>query len=312
MKRIYIFFVLVILSLNMHGQSLDITIQSQTVAVEDTGSMESDLSASGIKFNDEDFISETYQIPCYGLYDRYWDTKHLASRFLTIPFGGNSLRIILVQSNNNGFFYPCVGNLKTSYGQTKAGFHPGVDLAVAYGSPVKNCFDGVVRMACNYGEYGKVVVVRHYNGLETVYANLSKILVKPGQILQAGVLLGVSGRSLKTGAEILHFETRFMNECFDPALCIDFSMEELKDNTLVLSESNLAIAVRLAEKPVEAQKHTQSVKKENGNRSCHIVKNGDTMYRISLNYNIPLPKLLQLNNMKETDVISIGQKIKLE
>lgn len=313
MKKILLALVLCFCVWLGYGQNVDISIQTQIISQQDTTTT-SDDSNIIIDTSLVEFIQETYQIPCYGLYDKYWDTENISSRFLQVPFWGNPLRIILVQSNNNEFFYPCLGDLKTKYGETKNGFHPGVDFALTFGSPVKNCFDGVVRMAKKYGDYGLVVVVRHYNGLETVYANLSKILVQPGQIIQAGFVIGASGKSIKTGLDVLHFETRFMNECFNPALFIDFEIKELIDNTLVLNEKDLAIiarqqAVQQEEKPKEVKTETLT---DNPKGAYHIVKQGETMYRIALQYNIPLAKLLQINNMRETDTIIVGQKIKLE
>lgn len=308
--------------ISLRAQTIDISLQSHYAAQKDTTVVAVLSDMEDVEFTDKEFIQETYQIPGYSLYDKYWDTEHICSRHLSIPFEGNPLRIILIQSNNNPFFFPIAGNytVLTMYGETKNSFHPGVDIAIRQGSPVKCCFDGVVRMARIYGDYGMVVVVRHYNGLETVYANLGKIMVKPGQILQAGDIIGASGKAQKTGVEQLHFETRFMNECFNPAMIIDFDYMELKDNTLILNETDLAVQeerkeeIKIEEKKKEVQENkTEEKTQENkGKAEYHIVKAGETMYRISIQYHIPLAKLLQMNNMKETDVIDIGQRIRVK
>lgn len=313
MKKYLIVLMIFSLQICLQGQVLDITLQSQQRALADTSAVPSSPDAPNI--DDLDMISETYQIPGYGLYDKYWDTRHIRSRQLNIPFGGNPLRIILVQSNNNPFAAPCTGTLSTAFGPIKNDFHPGVDLALPLGSPVKTCFDGVVRMAQVYGDYGEVVVVRHYNGLETVYANLSKILVTPGQILQAGDVVGASGKTKNNGKEILHFESRFMNECFDPSLFIDFQMMELVENNLVLNESDLALPKKetLTENPKSNVTNIEKAEpKDNGQAEYYVVKAGDTMYRISIKYHVSLSKLLELNHMKESDTIDIGQKIRVK
>lgn len=312
----------------MHAQTVDISIQSQHRAMQDSSLVSNITDNEELELTEAEMIQETYQIPGYGLYDNYWDTEHICSRRLTIPFGGNSLRIILVQSNNNPFFFPCIGatSVGQAYGVSKSNdFHSGVDIMVKSGSPVRCCFDGVVRMAKQYGDYGRMVVVRHYNGLETVYANLSKVMVKAGQILQAGDVVGASGMAQKTGMEQLHFETRFMNECFNPAMFIDFEYMELKDNTLVLNESDIMYEMQEKQEAVPSKgeagqgnkqhANTASLAKEtqqNGQAEYHIVKAGETMYRISIQHQIPLAKLLQMNNMKETDVIDVGQKIRVK
>lgn len=329
MKKILLtgFYGLAVVSLE--AQVVDISMQSQRMAQEDTAEVSILKDLEDIELNESELIQETYQIPGYSLYDKYWDTENLCSRHLSIPFEGNPLRIILVQSNNNPFFFPCIGATAVNnvYGEYKNEFHPGVDIVVKGGSPVKCCFDGVVRMAKIYGDYGRVVVVRHYNGLETVYANLSKIMVKSGQILQAGDIIGASGKSSKTGAEQLHFETRFMNECFNPSLFIDFDYMELKENTLVLKEEDLQIQEKAKEEAglkskqeilkneSNIQKKAQATERQeqnSGNAEYYTVKAGDTMYRISIQHHISLAKLLQMNNMKETDVIDIGQRIRVK
>lgn len=313
MKKIFTVSILLLSIVLVRAQGLDISVQSQYAALRDSANVsENEI----VEVEDADFISETYQIPGYALYDKYWDTENICSRKLNIPFEGNPLRIILVQSNNNPFLFPCMGDLKTAYGEMKGIFHPGVDLTLKSGAPVKTCFDGVVRMAKIYGDYGRVVVVRHYNGLETVYAHLDRLMVKPGQVLRAGDVIGVSGKSKKSGEEILHFETRFMNESFDPALFVDFDEMDLKDNTLMLTESDLEKqVVEKVEKTVSVPQNDQrqNVNESNSaDAAYHIVKAGETMYRISVQYNVPLNRLLQMNNMTENNAtISVGQKIRV-
>jgi murein DD-endopeptidase MepM/ murein hydrolase activator NlpD len=329
MKKILVTSALWIPMMFAQAQMVDISLQSQSKALQDSSLVAMVHDNDDIELTERDMIQETYQIPAYSLYDQYWDTENICSRQLNMPFGGNPLRIILVQSNNNPFFFPCNGvTAVMKYGENKGKeFHPGVDMAVREGSPVKCCFDGVVRMAKIYGDYGRVVVVRHYNGLETVYANLGKIMVKPGQILQSGDIIGASGKSSRTGAEQVHFETRFMNECFNPSLFIDFDYMEMKENTLVLNEEDLQIAenakeeTELKTKQENFRSETSIQKKEpatekhepnSGNAEYYTVKAGDTMYRISIQYHIPLAKLLQMNNMQETDKIDVGQKIRVK
>jgi murein DD-endopeptidase MepM/ murein hydrolase activator NlpD len=320
MKKIVVTGALCLPLVLAQAQVVDISLQSQNRAWKDSTQVAVVHDNDDLVLSEMELIQETYQIPAYSLYDQYWDTENICSRHLTLPFSGNPLRIILVQSNNNPFFFPCAGatSVNNTYGEYKNEFHPGVDMMLKSGSPVKCCFDGVVRMAKIYGDYGRVVVVRHYNGLETVYANLEKIMVKPGQILQSGDIIGASGKSSKTGAEQLHFETRFMNECFNPSIFIDFDYMELKDNTLILNETDMEITGKekyeqknqeVVGKKVEERANET---KNSGQTEYHIVKAGDTMYRISIQYHVPLAKLLQMNNMKETDVIDIGQKIKVK
>ena len=223
------------------AQGLDVTEYSQLKALQDSTLNQADNGQFLIAPYPE--ISEVYQIPAYDLYDRYWDVAHLRSRQLEIPFSNDRIMLILVQAANHAFTFPCsYDEVSQRYGQSgKQGFHPGVDLKVVHQTLVRNCFDGVVRMARYYGDYGWMVVIRHYNGLETLYAHLDKLCVKPGQMLNAGEVIGQTGKSGNAKDHILHFETRFMNEFFDPNLMIDFENETLNKNTLVLTPEDFRI-----------------------------------------------------------------------
>lgn len=330
--------------LQLNAQNVDVTVQSQNVALLDTTAVV--LDPAQMQVGSYPSVTETYQIPSFDLYDHYWDVQHLRSRLLQIPFANDRLMLILVQSANNPFEVPCVfDEVVLPYGPTKKGaFHSGVDLKVEPQTLVKSCFDGVVRMARPYGDYGLLVTIRHYNGLETVYAHLDKVCVKPGQIVNAGDVIGQTGKSGNVSDYLLHFETRFMNECFDPEMMIDFDNETLVRNTLVLSSADLNIVPLddvgtklpapkpqsaakppIAPKPVETAKETTtpSVSEEDeqeniqlqrafdGEEEYHIVQKGETLYRISLKYGTTMQEILRLNNIQNADHIVEGQRLRV-
>ena len=222
------------------AQNPDVTAYSQNIALADSHNIHQNISRQPAAYP---FISESYEIPAYSLYQRYWDTSNLRSKILEIPFSNDRLMLMLVQDANNPFVMPCqFDKIRASYGETKNGaFHPGIDLKTEPQTLVKSCFDGVVRMACSYGDYGNTVVVRHYNGLETVYAHLDKVSVQPNQIVKAGQVVGQTGTSGNTKECILHFETRFLNECFDPELVIDFEEEDVLQNNMALMSRDFNI-----------------------------------------------------------------------
>ena len=222
------------------AQNPDVTVYSQNIALVDSLNIRQDVLRQLAPYPS---ISESYEIPAYSLYQKYWDTTNLRSKMLEIPFSNDRLMLMLVQDANNPFVMPCqFDKIRTVYGETKNGsFHPGIDLKTEPQTLVKSCFDGVVRMANNYGDYGTTVVVRHYNGLETVYAHLDKVCVKPNQIVKAGQVIGQTGTSGNTKECILHFETRFMNEYFDPELVIDFEEEDMLQNNMALMSRDFNI-----------------------------------------------------------------------
>lgn len=319
------------------AQTVDVTIYSQNVALHDTVKVK--LDASQQLTASYPSVSETYQIPSYDLYNACWDVENLRSCLLEIPFSDDRLMLILVQSANNPFELPCMfDDISLKYGQTKKGaFHPGVDLKVEPQTLVKSCFDGVVRMAKYYGDYGLLVVIRHYNGLETVYSHLDKLCVKPGQMVNAGDVIGQTGNSGNVKDYTLHFETRFMNECFDPELIIDFDNETLVKNTMVIKSSDLNIInlddvssfkqpVTQAKPQVPAPIPTANVETESrneevtpaalqkafdGEEEYHVIQPGESLYRIALNHNTTTQELIRLNNIQNADKIAAGQKIRV-
>lgn len=332
------------------AQSVDVTAWSQNIALQDSAIPA--LTPGQVQAASYPSVSETYQIPSYDLYDRYWDVNHLRSRILNIPFTDDRLMLILVQSANNPFELPCVfDEITLPYGPTKkGGFHTGVDLKVESQTLVKSCFDGVVRMARIYGDYGLIVTIRHYNGLETVYAHLDKVCVKPGQIVKAGDVIGQTGNSGNVKDYILHFETRFMNECFNPQSIIDFDNETLARNTLVLSSADLnvipmeeigdnpKVPVKTQEpakpqtppvKPTvqeqpqptapaqqetiqaEASEPSTLQRAFDGEEEYHIVQKGETLYRIATNHGTSVQTILKLNNIQNADHIVEGQRLRV-
>lgn len=124
-----------------------------------------------------------------------------------------------------GYVAPVPGAVTSPYGwRPRFGrMHRGVDLRLSVGDTVVSAFDGKVRLTKYEGRgYGYYVVVRHDNGLETVYGHLSKFLVKPNQRVRAGEPIALGGNTGRSTGPHLHFETRFMGLAVNPATIIDF------------------------------------------------------------------------------------------
>lgn len=264
----------------------------------------------------DQFITEEYQIPSYNLYLQDWNTEYIKIKPLGISFGNSAdIKIILVD-NNNPFTMPCDNyQVSSEYGQRKSGMHTGIDLAAAVGEPVRTCFDGVVRMARDFSSYGKTVVVRHYNGLETVYAHLDSIMVQPNQKVTSGQQIGMVGNSGRSTGAHLHFETRFLYEHFNPAKMVDFTTGEPFSNVLTITKEELdfaSVAVESTDpRAVQNPAVTNVPSSGSANNGYHVVKQGDTLYAISKQYKIPLSKLLEMNHLTEDSVLQLGQKIRV-
>lgn len=154
------------------------------------------------------------------LFNYNWSDQSVAGGFdgLTIP----STKNIDVR----GYVAPVPGQLTSPYGyRPRFGrMHKGVDLNLHTGDTVRCAFDGRVRITKYEGKgYGYYVVVRHDNGLETVYGHLSRFLVKPNQYVKAGEPLALGGSTGRSTGPHLHFETRFMGLAINPEAIIDFT-----------------------------------------------------------------------------------------
>ena len=130
---------------------------------------------------------------------------------------------------------------------------PRKNITINFSNREKNdiAVDGIVRLAKPYYAYGNVIVVRHYNGLETVYSHNSKNLVKPGDYVKAGQPIALTGRTGRATTEHLHFEVRVNGQHFNPNLVFDLQERKLNNQCLVFTQKGGKIAV----KPVELMPH---------------------------------------------------------
>jgi len=148
----------------------------------------------------------------------------------------NELLVDLGQINETSFFFPLPGaRFLSPYGIRRGRNHTGIDIKTFANDTVRAAFDGVVRIAGRAKGYGNVVVIRHYNGLETVYGHHARLLVKAGDKVKAGMAIGLEGRTGRATTDHLHFETRINGQPFDPSLIIDFHTQKLLNTCLVFT-----------------------------------------------------------------------------
>jgi murein DD-endopeptidase MepM/ murein hydrolase activator NlpD len=175
--------------------------------------------------------------PAGELYDD-WDTTSVHSeKFDALTFN-DTIRIPLRDPGHCQYVHPFNGNTTSSFGFRKYRYHFGVDINLETGDTVRCAFDGKVRIAQKSKTYGYVVVIRHNNGLETYYAHLSKMTVKPGDDIEAGMTLGLGGNTGHSYGSHLHFEVRFRGVAIDPNYLIDFKNQTLRTDTYNLTKSD--------------------------------------------------------------------------
>ena len=140
------------------------------------------------------------------------------------------------QIDLRGFCMPTTSRKVTSnYGRRWRKQHEGIDVKVYTGDTIRAAFDGKVRI-CKYnrGGYGYYIVIRHPNGLETLYGHLSKQIVKKDQIVRAGEPIGLGGNTGKSSGSHLHFETRLLGKPINPALMFDFEHQDITGDYYVV------------------------------------------------------------------------------
>lgn len=232
----------------------------------------------------------------------------------------------------------------SNYGRRWRKQHEGIDVKVYTGDTIRAAFDGKVRI-CKYnrGGYGYYIVIRHPNGLETLYGHLSKQIVKKDQIVRAGEPIGLGGNTGKSSGSHLHFETRLLGKPINPALMFDFEHQDITGdyyvvrNGKVIKEQELAAATRSTNhiKVEDEQKHNSSVAATSNKVPAaptstesdsqeqpiiapqtkeksisHSVKKGDTLSAIARKYGTTINKLCELNGIKTNTTLRPGQTLK--
>ena len=163
---------------------------------------------------------EIYENPSGDLYEE-WDNVLTHYQGNTIP---DETTIDL-----RGFCMPTDSRVVTSnFGARWGRQHKGLDIKVYIGDTIRAAFSGKVRIV-KYERrgYGKYVVIRHYNGLETYYGHMSKQLVSENEEVKAGDPIGLGGNTGRSTGSHLHFETRICGIALNPALMFDFRNQDV-------------------------------------------------------------------------------------
>ena len=259
---------------------------------------------------------ENLENPSADLYED-WDNMHAHSRVTELP---DSFRISL-----KNFCMPTTNRVLTSnFGARWGRQHKGLDIKVYIGDTIRAAFDGKVRVVRYEGRgYGKYVVIRHDNGLETYYAHMSKQLVEENQEVRAGDPIGLGGNTGRSTGSHLHFETRLCGVALNPAILFDFRNQDVVDDSYMFRKSTYqresVIANRLRgvngvsygidsddiELAIAAPE--ASYKQEN---RFHKVKRGETLFSIARKRGTTVNAIMKMNHLKKNAKLRPGQILK--
>ncbi len=261
-----------------------------------------------------DYIPHDFSlIPSELLYNHIWDNTNIRTQAQKLPLKGDTVTIVLKGPTDESYVHPVnIGKVISQYRTKRRKNHTGTDVKLALGDSVYCAFDGKVRLAQSYYGYGKLVLVRHNNGLETVYGHLSKILVEENQDVCAGDLIGLGGRTGRATTEHLHFETRLFGEPFDSEKYIDFETQALKSDTIYQINKRVEASLSKFPKP-NAAGNTEIIAGANEDFSVfHKIRSGDTLSAIARKYNTTIQGLCMANNITPKKTLKIGTVLKVK
>ena len=271
---------------------------------------------------------EMFQMPASALYPN-WTNEYVSNYGVALP---KEYRIDL-----RGFHMPTDSRLVTSHYGYRPRFrrqHFGTDIKVYVGDTIRAAFDGKVRVVKYSGRgYGKYVVIRHPNGLETLYGHMSKQLVQEDQVVKAGEPIGLGGNTGRSYGSHLHFETRFLGQFIDPEKVFDFAAQDVlgdyyvfrsngKGGILAVHESaggeeeltpEQAVQLATQEQADESRAFQEEHKAEVKARprtQVHKVRKGESLYTIAKKHGVTVDKLCRLNNISKRTTLRPGQILK--
>lgn len=238
-------------------------------------------------------LNESDILPAEDLYDN-WSNDRV--RFnAVLP---DSFKVDL-----RGFTMPTTNTKITDvfgYRPRRRRTHNGIDVKVQKGDTIYAAFDGKVRITSYQRRgYGHYIVIRHNNGIETVYAHLSKKLVVQDQVVKSGQPIGLGGNTGRSTGSHLHFETLLMGKNINPELMFDFTNQRVTGDFYTYRKGVYQ----------EYDKKTGKIV-ESAEKLYHKVRRGETLSVIARKCGVSVNTLYKLNKMNSRTVIRPGQMIR--
>lgn len=233
--------------------------------------------------------AETYEYPADDLYPE-WSNEY-AHKYTNVVIPDSFLIDL------TGFCMPTENTKITDifgYRPRRRRIHYGLDVKVQRGDTIRAAFDGKVRyVSYQRRGYGNYVVIRHANGLETLYAHLTKKLVDENEVVKAGDPVGLGGNTGRSTGTHLHFETRLLGKALDPALMFDFPNQDVTGDTYLY------------------KKPKKKVYDPSDPDTYYKVRKGDSLGRIAARKGTTVKNLCKLNGITTKTILRPGQVLRL-
>lgn len=247
-------------------------------------------------------------------YFSVWDTHSVDPYGIDAKEFEDVVPIALYDISQGRYWHaPLDKNVSTSqFGWRWRRWHTGIDLDLDTGDPVYAAFDGIVRVSGWAGGYGRCVVIRHYNGLETLYGHLSKANFEPNTIVKAGDELGKGGSTGRSSGPHLHFETRYEGNPFDPRNIFVFSgtQANIVSNEFLLTSRVYDYLRGGASKDVFEFEEETPVKVVQ--KHWIRVRSGDSLSEIANRNNTTVAELCKLNRIKPSTRLRAGYRLRIK
>ncbi len=231
---------------------------------------------------DEEFLSED-------LYGDSWNTDHVKA------YGGTAIPDSF-RVDVSSFVMPVEGKITSKFGPRRRRFHYGTDIKLQTGDTVRAAFDGKIRVK-RYERrgYGYFLVLRHSNGLETVYGHLSEFLVDADDVVKAGDPIALGGNTGRSFGSHLHFEMRFLGMAINPEDIVDFDNYTVSDDYYVFQKNKVSESNRYA---------------SSGKASYYRIRSGDTLGGIARKQGVSVKQLCRLNGLRTSSTLRIGRVLR--
>lgn len=275
------------------------------------------LYADGIKIKrdltilkeiQEQRILNSDEIPAEELYGGIWVNNHV-NAYSNVKEAPDTFKVDLTN-----FTIPTTGYITSKFGKRQRRMHYGIDLKVQVGDTIYAAFDGKVRIKqFERRGYGNYLVIRHPNGLETVYGHLSGFLVDVDDVVKSGEPIALGGNTGRSTGSHLHLEFRYMGKPIDPTEIVDFENKVChKDSYLITPETFAVSGSRYANPSTLATRKSNTPNKyAKGEVTYHRIKSGDTLSNIARRYNVSIAQLCKINNISKTTVLKAGKSIRI-
>ncbi len=263
----------------------------------DDETVEADLTndSTSLDWNDQKFVIRD-SIPCDSMYHGIWDVTRVNPYRISIDSVPDSFMV-----DCRGFYPPNINVVTSECGERWGRFHAGTDMRLKIGDTIRSAFDGKVRITRSTMRkkgYGYFVMIRHKNGLETLYGHLSKVLVNTNQEVKAGDVIGLGGNTGRSTGPHLHFEFRYLGNPINPRKILDIS-----DSSMVVKADTYLVERKVSFKEFNDYLHSPI--------KYYKIKQGDNLGRIAKKYHTTVSRLCKLNKIKSTTILRVGRRIRV-